>query len=150
VLSWLAGSQQILDSEELALPNDGQYALMRVSPGESGQLVAGFERYANTGGPAERDQSFQAVVATLPRNADMIKLPGTGTDGLLDRVETVQNFHCSSLLSKWKYGRETLRMFLEPKSIPVCPSPTFFRVNIYIFYGSFNQKASLLRTKERL
>src|SRR5437660_8686550 len=57
----------------------------------------------------------------------MIKLPGTGTDGLLDRVETVQNFHCSSLLSKWKYGREALRMFLEPKSVSGRPSHTFFQ-----------------------
>jgi hypothetical protein len=77
VVSWLAGSQQILYTEELAFPNDRQYALMRVSPGKSGQLVTGFEGYANTGGPTERDQPFQPVVATLPRHGDMVKLPGT-------------------------------------------------------------------------
>jgi hypothetical protein len=55
----------------------------------------------------------------------MIKLPGTGADGLLDRVETVQNFHCSSLLSKWKYRGETHRMFVKPKSAPAARSTRF-------------------------
>jgi hypothetical protein len=62
---------------------------MCIRTGKSGQLFPGFERYADTGGSAELDQPFQAIISALPRHADMIKLPGTGTDGLLDWVETV-------------------------------------------------------------
>jgi hypothetical protein len=40
-------------------------------------LVPGFERYADTGRPAKLDQPLQTVISTLPRHADMIKLPGT-------------------------------------------------------------------------
>ena len=107
----LVGSQQVLDSQELALPNDRQDSLMGVGPGKPGELVPGLKRYANTGRPAELDQPLQPVVATLPGHADMVKLPRTGTDGLLDRVETVKNFHPSSLLSKWKNGCKALECF---------------------------------------
>jgi hypothetical protein len=86
---WLVGSQQVLNSQKLPLPNDGQNALMCICPGKSGELVPGFKRHADAGRPAEFDQPLQAIVSTLSRHADMIKLPGTGTDGLLDRVETV-------------------------------------------------------------
>jgi hypothetical protein len=86
---WLVGSQQVLNSQKLPFPNDCQNALMCVCPGKSGELVPGFERYADAGRAAEFDQPLQAIVSTLPRHTDMIKLPRTGTDGLLDRVETV-------------------------------------------------------------
>jgi hypothetical protein len=89
VLAWLAGSQQVLDSQKLPLPDNRQNALMCVCPGKSGELVPGFKRHADAGCAAEFDQPLQAIVSTLPRHADVIKLPGTGTDGLLDRVETV-------------------------------------------------------------
>ena len=75
---------------------------MGIGAGEPGELVPGLEGYADAGGPAEVDQPFQAVVAAFPGNGDMVQLTGTGTDGLLDRVETVKNFHDSSLLSKRK------------------------------------------------
>jgi hypothetical protein len=89
VLSPVAGNQQVLNPQESPLSNNRQYALMGICPGKSGELLPGFERYADAGRSAELDQPFQAVVATLPRHADMSKLSGTGTDGLLDRVETV-------------------------------------------------------------
>jgi hypothetical protein len=62
---------------------------MRVRPGKPGELVSGFERHADAGRSAELDQPFQTIVSTLPGHADMVKLPRTGTDGLLDGVETV-------------------------------------------------------------
>jgi hypothetical protein len=89
VLACLAWSQQILNPQEFALPNHRQHTLVGVCTGKPGELVPGFERYADIGGSAELDQPFEAVVATLPRHGDVIELPGTGTDGLLDRVETV-------------------------------------------------------------
>jgi hypothetical protein len=89
VQSCLAGSQQVLNSKEFAPPNDRQYPLMCISTCKPGELIPGFERYADTGGSAEIYQPFQTIVPALPRHADMIELPGTRTDGLLDRVETV-------------------------------------------------------------
>jgi hypothetical protein len=77
VLACLAGSQQVFNPQESPLPNNRQYALMRIRPGEPGELVPGFERYADTGRPAKLNQPFQTVISTLPRHADMIKLPGT-------------------------------------------------------------------------
>jgi hypothetical protein len=89
VLSPIARSQKVLNPQEFALPNDCQYALVGIRTGKPGELVPGFERYADTGRSAELDQPFQAVVSTLPCNTDMIELPRTGTDGLLDWMETV-------------------------------------------------------------
>jgi hypothetical protein len=89
VLASLAGTQQVLDSQKFPLPNDRQHALMCVCPCKSGELVPGFKRYADAGPSAELDQSLQAIVSTLPRYADVVKLTRTRTDGLLDRVETV-------------------------------------------------------------
>jgi hypothetical protein len=77
VLSRLGRSQQILDSQKFSFPNDRQNALMGISAGEPGELVPGFERYANTRRAAELDQPFQAIISTLPGHADMVKLPGT-------------------------------------------------------------------------
>jgi hypothetical protein len=89
VLAWLAGSQQVLDSQKFPFSNDRQYALVGICSGEPGELVSGFERYADAGRSAELDQSLQAIVSTLPRHTDVVKLPRTRTDGLLDGVETV-------------------------------------------------------------
>jgi len=78
---------------------------MGVGAGEPGELVPGLERNADAGGPAEVDEPLEAVVAPVvafPGDGDMVQLTGTGTDGLLDRVETVKNFHPFSLLSKCK------------------------------------------------
>ena len=93
VLSRLRWRQQVLNRQEPPLPNDRQYALMRVRSGEPGELVPGLEGHSDTGRSAEFDEPFQAIVSTLPSHADMVKLPGTRTDGLLDRVETEKNFH---------------------------------------------------------
>jgi hypothetical protein len=93
VLAILLRSQEIFDSKELALFDDCQHALMRVCPRGAGELVAGFERYADARGAAELDEALQALVAALAGDADMVELARTGTDGLLDRVKTVKNFH---------------------------------------------------------
>ncbi len=89
VLSRFRRSQQVFDPKESPLPNNRQNALMGVRSGQSGKLIPGLKRYANTGRPAELHQPFQAIVSTLPGHAHMVKLPRTRTYGLLDRVETV-------------------------------------------------------------
>jgi hypothetical protein len=62
---------------------------MGIGPCKPGELVPGFKRYADACPSAELDQSVKAIVPTLPRHTDVVKLPRTRTDGLLDRVETV-------------------------------------------------------------
>ena len=78
---------------------------------ESGKLVAGFEGDADTGGSAEFHQAFQPVVSTFAGNADVIELARTGADGLLDRMETVKNFHASSLPLRCKEFLGGFRMY---------------------------------------
>ena len=108
VLAWLFGGQQVFDGEELPLAHHREDALMGIGAGEPGELVAGFERDADAGRAAELDQPLQTLVPTLPGDADVVELARTGTDGLLDRVETVKNFHLSSLppgrRRKWREG----------------------------------------------
>jgi hypothetical protein len=89
VLAWLAWRQKVLNPKELPLPNDRQDALVRIRTGKPRELVPWFERHADTRRAAKLDQPFQAIISALPSNTDMIELPRTGTDGLLDRVETV-------------------------------------------------------------
>jgi len=56
-------------------------------------LFTRFERYPDTGRAAELDEAFEAFVPALAGYADMIKPSRTGSNGLLDRVEAVKNFH---------------------------------------------------------
>jgi hypothetical protein len=93
VLAVLFGGEEVFDSEEFAFADDGEDALVGVGPGEAGELVAGFEGDADAGGAAELDEAFEAFVATLAGDADVIELAGAGADGLLDWMETVKNFH---------------------------------------------------------
>lgn len=70
---------------------------MSVGAGEAGELVTRLERDANACGAAELDETFEAFVAALTGDAYVFKLARTGTDGLLNWVKTVQNFHELSL-----------------------------------------------------
>jgi len=85
--------QQIFDAEELPLPDDGEDSLMGVGASQPGKLFTRFERYPDTGRAAELDEAFEAFVPALAGYADMIKPSRTGSNGLLDRVEAVKNFH---------------------------------------------------------
>jgi hypothetical protein len=87
------GSQQIFDAEKLALPDDREDTLMCVCAGKPGKLFTRLERYTDAGGAAQLDQAFEAFVPALAGDADMVKPPRTGSNGLLDRVEAVKNFH---------------------------------------------------------
>jgi hypothetical protein len=50
---------------------------MGIRAGKPGELVSGFKGYADSGGSTEFDQPFQAIVSTLPGDADVVKPPGT-------------------------------------------------------------------------
>jgi hypothetical protein len=97
VLAFFLRSKEVFDGEELTLFDESQHALMHVCFRDAGELIAGFERDANACGAAELDETFEALVATLAGDADVVKLARTGTDGLLDWVKTVKNFHVVSL-----------------------------------------------------
>jgi len=66
---------------------------MGIRPGEAGELITRFKRYPDSVGLAELDQTFEALIASLPGDAYMIELARAGTDGLLDRMQTVKSFH---------------------------------------------------------
>ena len=89
MLSRLAGSQQVLDSQKFPFPNHRQDALMCICSRQSGELISRFKSHTDTGRPAEVDQPFQALISTLTGHADMIELTRTRTKGLFDRVEAV-------------------------------------------------------------
>ena len=97
VLAILFGGEEVFDGEEFALADDGEDALMSVGAGEAGELVARLDGDADASGAAKFDHAFEAFVSTFAGDADVIELAGTGADGLLDRMEAVQNFHPSSL-----------------------------------------------------
>jgi len=100
VLSRLFGGEQVFDPEKLALAHDRQHSLMRIGAGEPGELVARLKGYANACGAAEFDQPFEAVIATLAGDTDVVELARAGTDGLFNRVKPVKNFHPPSLLPR--------------------------------------------------
>jgi hypothetical protein len=97
VLAVRLGAHEVFDAEKLAILDDCEDALMGIGSGETGELVAGFERDADTGGAAELYEAFEAVIATFPGYADVIKLARAGSDRLLHWVEAVKNFHIPSL-----------------------------------------------------
>jgi hypothetical protein len=91
------GGEEVFDGQELTLADDGDDALVGVGAGEAGELVAGLDGDADAGGAAELGEAFELFIFTLAGDADVIELAGTGADGLLYRVEAVQNFHPLSL-----------------------------------------------------
>jgi hypothetical protein len=93
VLAFHFWGQKIFNSEKLTLADDCQHSLVGIRPGKAGELVTGFERDPDSFGLAELDQPFKTLIAPLPGDAYMIELARAGTDGLLDRVQTVKNFH---------------------------------------------------------
>jgi hypothetical protein len=93
VLTGVIGRQQVFNAEELPLPDDGKDSLMGVGAGQPGKLFTRLERYPDAGGAAELDEAFEAFVPALTGYANMVKPPCTGSNGLLDRVEAVKNFH---------------------------------------------------------
>src|SRR5258708_6547206 len=65
--------------------------------GGRGRLMGRSGGAGGAGGAAELDGPLEPLVPTLAGDADMVELARTGSDGLLDRMETVKNFHSSSL-----------------------------------------------------
>jgi hypothetical protein len=66
---------------------------MGVGAGDPGELITWLECDTDACGAAKLDKALEAFVAALAGDAYVVKLARTGTDGLLDWMKTVQNFH---------------------------------------------------------
>lgn len=93
MLSLFFACQKVFNTEKLALLDECEHALMHVCLCNAGELVARLERDANACGAAELDEALKAFVAAFAGDAYVVKLARTGTDGLLDWMNSEQNFH---------------------------------------------------------
>ena len=109
MFSGLCGGEEVFDAEERALANDGEDPLVGVGSGEAGKLISRFQGYPDSCLPAEVDEAFQTIVPAFAGYADVVEPPRAGSDGLLDRMKAVENFHLLSLLSEWKNRVETVK-----------------------------------------
>ena len=94
----LLGGEEIFDGEEGSLADHGNGALVGVSAGDSGEVVAGLERDAEASGAAQLGESFEPLIFAVAGKHDAIETARTGSDRLLHGVQAVQNFHRASLL----------------------------------------------------
>lgn len=94
------GGKKIFDGKECPFAKIGDDALMRLGFGDAGELIAGLNRDANSGGAGERGDTVQLGIAALAGDGDAVETTGAGPDGLFNGVEAVENFH------KVKYRRE--------------------------------------------
>jgi hypothetical protein len=97
VLSLRLRSQQILDPQELTLPNHSEHALVSIRPRQPSQLIPRLQRHPNPSRPAQLYQPLQPLIPPLPGHTNMVKLPPPRPNSLLDRVQPIKNFHPSSL-----------------------------------------------------
>jgi hypothetical protein len=85
------GGEKVFNGEEFAIADDSEDALVGISAGETGELVAGFKGHTDASGAAEVDEAgdsgIAAGVAAFAGDADVVQLACTGADGLLDGVE---------------------------------------------------------------
>ena len=106
------GVEEVFEGEEFALAEEGDDALVGVGFGVAGELVAGLGGDADAFGAGEVEDGVHAGVAAgfaLAGDADVVEVSGAGAEGLLDRVQAVQNIHAFSVI-----GRNAERARLGP------------------------------------
>lgn len=59
----------------------------------AGELIAGLDGDADSGGTREGGDAVQLGVAALACDGDAVEAAGSGSNGLFNRVEAVENFH---------------------------------------------------------
>ena len=95
------GLEKVFEGQEFALAEEGYDALVGVGAAVAGELVAGLGGDADAFGAGEFENRVHARVAAgfaLAGYADVVERAGAGAEGLLDRVQAVQNIHCFSVL----------------------------------------------------
>ena len=89
--------EKVFHPEEPALPDHGNHSLVGSGAGDLGQGIAGLGAHRNPGRAGERHDLGQAAGIALGEalagHGNVIKLPGSGTQRLLDRVEAIDGFH---------------------------------------------------------
>ena len=93
--------EEVFEGEEFALADEGYDALVGVGLAVAGELVAGLGADANAFGAGELEDGVDAGVAAgfaLASYAEVVEGSGAGAEGLLDRVQAVQNIHCFSVI----------------------------------------------------
>ncbi len=93
----LDGLEDVLDGERLLRVDEGDDTLVCDGAGELGELLAGLLTDADAGLAAGEDEAREAVVLALAGDDDVIEAAAAGAKGFLDRMNTVENFHGSSL-----------------------------------------------------
>jgi hypothetical protein len=73
--------------------NQSHHALVSGSLGQLRQLLARFLADADASLAAEGDQPLQAKIVALASHQNVIEAPPAGLDGLLHRMQPIQNFH---------------------------------------------------------
>ena len=94
--------KKVLESEEFALADEGDDALVGIGFAVAGELIARLGADADAFEAAEFEKRVHARVAAalaLAGDADVIERPGTRAQGLLDGVQAVQNIHGSSVVA---------------------------------------------------
>jgi len=74
----LVALKQVVQVQELPLPHDGHHPLVRLCPGQLGELVAGIQPHPYPRIPAGLDELLQAYVLPLAGNANVVKFPRPG------------------------------------------------------------------------
>lgn len=95
--SRLDGREKVLNGEELLRPYESDNALVGGGSGYLGELLAGFLADADSGFAADSDETPEALILALAGDENMIEAAAAGAECLLDRMNTVENFHAGSL-----------------------------------------------------
>jgi hypothetical protein len=86
---------------------------VRLGFGDAGELIAGLNRDADSGGAGEGGDAVELGVAALAGDGDAVETTGTGPDGLFNGMEAVENFHkvqvSQGIGGRQKSGRNVLQ-----------------------------------------
>jgi hypothetical protein len=86
-------SKQIFDGGKFLRADEGDDALVRGGLGGERELFAWLLENADADLAALGDEASQTRIVTLAGHKNMVKAALAGLEGLLDRVQTVENFH---------------------------------------------------------
>ncbi len=86
-------SKQILDGEKFLRADKRDNALVGRSFCGEGELLARLFQDPNANLATLGDEAGQTQVLALAGNQDVVKAPLAGSEGFLDRVQAVENFH---------------------------------------------------------
>jgi hypothetical protein len=84
---------EVFNGERFLGTDQGNDTLVGGGRGELGKLLAGLRADANARLTTGFHEAGEAVIVALARHYHLVKAPATGLEGLLDRMQAVENFH---------------------------------------------------------